>query len=306
MIRRLKKKPDMDVAVAEVGGVGYKPGGDYDEFVGLATTLGVVSALLLSLQIGLYASAQTSDLVDGDIRAGIMFNRGEFNAFVLKHLESKSFDFTPVTFAAYGDTASKTLNVRTVLEDKDSSDNDRVAVYHIVKDQLDSNHIQAAFQVHDFPRQSDEFSLVCLAGSILFTLATMISVVVYIGLVVSDAKEMSDEHPDVLERMQKATMPMVVVGYVGVLGGAWCFFVSAQIFAGFVFPNSTLLWMWFQGLAAGLLPLCIVCVLITAISVAWSLALSRRYRVQPGAVPQSSDSPERKYRSRSDSDSESR
>ena len=207
---------------------------DYDEFVGLLSTLGIVGALMLSLQVGFMGGIEMESLEVGNYRE-MLIMAPEVREFVLQKLQQDGFNFTVQLGSDVVRVDELLSQTHTVVADRlptPSLAHDMNTVFHLTKEHISMSQVSAFASHNRITVLSTRYLSEC--GSIaimIYTLTVVVSVVTYISLALSDAKEQLNEgNPKVMEKFSAYALPVLLGAFFIIIPGLGFTFAGCNLF----------------------------------------------------------------------------
>eukprot|EP00636_Phaeomonas_parva_P000643 CAMPEP_0118857542 /NCGR_PEP_ID=MMETSP1163-20130328/4598_1 /TAXON_ID=124430 /ORGANISM="Phaeomonas parva, Strain CCMP2877" /LENGTH=545 /DNA_ID=CAMNT_0006790867 /DNA_START=36 /DNA_END=1676 /DNA_ORIENTATION=+ len=251
---------DSSVAAPTPGGRLPKNNVSYEDTVGMLTTLGVVAALLLSMQVGTIYSYVLEDFQTGDMRVALVDNKG-FRSFVLSYLEGLGSDFESTVDVGNGRTFDIFEHLRkapdgTMQERYPQSDfvRDADITYFLIKEDFPVDRATAyLINDNDYLTRSRLFlSITGGTGSTLLIGALIVATGVYIALCLSSCYEESIKgNHKPMEAFNAVAMPLVYVSYGATILSLPCFFPGIIYGHQMVAPDSKVAGEWFVMMVGG-------------------------------------------------------
>ena len=201
---------------------------DYDDTEGLITNLGVVAALMLSFEVGLFFTIPSEELELGNYRYALRANI-QFRESIISYLDSLGFDYTIRGASNYDHLVGFDIK-KILLECPHLTDDDAVhglhttwekrldSVFHLTKNFDDGSVINYAnaLTTSFSSRIYDQGSASVFFG----ILALFIGIIAYMGLCFSKSRE--DGTGKILSKFNSYNMPIILFGYLS--------FVFTQLF----------------------------------------------------------------------------
>ena len=206
---------------------------DYDDTEGLITNLGVVAALMLSFEVGLFFTIPSEELELGNYRYALRWNI-QFRESIMSYLDSLGFDYTIRGASNYDHLVGFDIK-KILLECPHLTDDDAVhglhttwekrldSVFHLTKNFDDGSVINYAnaLTTSFSSRIYDQGSASVFFGS----LALFIGIIAYMGLCFSKSRE--DGTGKTLCKFNSYNMPIILFGYLSLLMGMVIFFIAS-------------------------------------------------------------------------------
>lgn len=207
---------------------------DYDDTEGLITNLGVVAALMLSFEVGLFFTIPSEELELGNYRYALRSYDSPFRENIISYLDSLGFDYT-IKGASNFDHLDGFDIKKILLECPNLTDDDAVnglhttwekrldSVFHLTKNFDDGSLINYAnaMTTEMSSRIYDQGSASVFFGSV----ALFIGIIAYMGLCFSKSRE--DGTGKTLSKFNSYNMPIVLFGYLNLLLSMIAFFVAS-------------------------------------------------------------------------------
>jgi len=256
---------------------------NYNDMEGLLTTLGVMSALVLSFLVGLFPAIPTEDFIQGDYHSRLQ-NGGEvFRSNIIGVLQDASFNFSLWT--------TRGIDVMEILTDAPMTPDINVgsqwaskisAAFHVTKDVEGVLEFSSAIAAVNGEGNRSALIIYQSGISILLTTVALLgSISLYIALCLSDAREEEgeEEEEDVkkpkmgaLSRFNVVALPATgVLYFIQAWGIIWFFIALGNTIALYCTDFSQFLYWSVSFMYSTMIPSIIV---VFAVSVyCWWVAL---------------------------------
>jgi len=247
---------------------------------GVLVSIMVVSALVLSLSVGLFGTISEQEFILGDIRHELVppedtADRRGYRKHLVGLLEAEGFNFTRTVWHGY----PKVLDVRAILlreypgriDVTQDYYSDLNHAYHLVKDVVKDKYVRiggCSSVIGRLYGSSVLLEIVALVTSMFFYIALMISCV---------RREVDMGHGQSLVAFMTVLKPAAIGMIIEVLGGLVCFVWGLVELCRVRFPaplaSADLMMIYMFGL---LVPLCVIGLIFAAAAISWAWRAQRQ------------------------------